>query len=225
MGKLARLASVKSANKESFVYLPPDNGYKATRIMLLCNVKKIDHNVLDKVLRGLRRASPVARILLVDRICPNENVEVHFAENGVNDLLDDNMRVASVNDLIMVEYENQLAKPVAHSKIEAPGYITDYDCVISLGIFSVEFDMVFASLVHIEDILPCESKERYSPADFYFTIAHHFDGAIVELPDKVMWGDDILAVDEAGAHALGLEPGQPTYIKFIRQHIKKLSAE
>lgn len=225
MGKLARLASVKSANKESFAYLPPDNGYKATRILLLCNVKQVDILVLEKVLRGLRRASPMARILLIDRICPNENVDAYFAENGVSDLLDDNMRAASVDDLIMTQYENQLPEPIAHGTLQAPEYIAEYDCVVSVGIFSAEFDRVNASLAHIEDILPCEFKEKLSPVDLYFTVGHHFDGAVIELPDKVMWGDDILAVDEAGAHALGLEPEQPTYLKFIRQHMKKLSSE
>lgn len=192
MGKLARLASVKSTSKASFAYLPPDTAYRAIRILLNCDVQQVGKLVLEKVLRGLRRASPMARILVVDRVCPAENIAAYFAEQGVTDLLDDNMRTAAVDELLLTTYPNQLENP-AVGALEAPGYIAEYDSVLSLA---VNDDSNPAAVNSLYGMLPC-AVEKPPIEDLYFTIGYRFHGAIVELEDKVLWGDDLLAVDEA----------------------------
>lgn len=261
MGKLADLASVSTADAESFVYMPPPQAFAATRILVKPNLgypvgppATVSIHVLDKVLRGLRRANPNARILVIEGTTSSATAEEVFEKHGIYDLLDDNMRAADAEDLLMTEYPNLLENPVKYAQMTAPGYIGEYDCVISLGAFKRTMlngqPLISASLKNLYGLFPREiyharsSKSRgqlHRPSvpeilkDVYFTVGHLFHGAVVDLtekyvspdwkPDrvrdvaepvgKIVWGDDLLAVDEVACRTAG-EP-IAEYIEPIRK--------
>lgn len=266
MGKLKDLASVKSTNSESFVYMPPDAAFSAARILVKPNLgypvgppATVSMPVLEAVLRGLRRASPVGRIVIMEGVTSNESAETIFEKLGVLDLLDNEMRITSAEDLIMHDYPNLSPEVVKFETMTAPEYIKDYDCVISVGAFKRTMlngqPLISASLKNLYGVFPREvyhsrsKKSRgqlHRPSvgevlrDVYFTVGHHFDGAVVDLtqkyvspdykPDrvrdvaqdvgKVVWGDDMLAVDEVACQLAG-EP-VPNYITEIRRLRKKI---
>jgi len=261
MGKLADLASVSTADAQSFVYMPPLQAFDATRILVKPNLgypvgppATVSTAVLDKVLRGLRRANPNARILVVEGVCSSATAAEIFEKHGVYDLLDDNMRATDAEDLLMEDYPNLLENPVKYTQMTAPGYIGQYDCVISLGAFKRTLlkgePLISASLKNLYGLFPREVYRARSPnsrgqlhrpsvpeilKDIYFTVGHLFHGAVVDLtekyvspdwkPDrvrgvaepvgKIVWGDDLLAVDEVACRIAG-EPAA-SYIEPIRK--------
>jgi len=266
MGKLKDLASVKTANSESFAYVPPDAAFGAARILVKPNLgypvaspATVSLPVLDAVLRGLRRASPLGRIVIMEGVTSNESAEAIFEKLGVTDLLDKEMRLTSAEDLIMHDFPNISPEIVKFETMTAPGYIKDYDCVISVGAFKRTMlndqPLISASLKNLYGVFPRElyharsKKSRgqlHRPSvgevlrDVYFTVGHHFHGAVVDLtqkyvspdwkPDrvqnvahdvgKVVWGDDLLAVDEVACQTAGEDV--PDYIAEIRRLRKQL---
>lgn len=260
MGKLKDLASVKSTNASSFAYLPPNAAFDAMRILVKPNLgylakppATVSLDVLGAVLRGLRRASPMGRIVVIEGVTSDKGVQAVFDELGVLSLLDREMRITDTDNLIMHEYPNVLTEPIHYTSMTASEYIKDYDCVISVGAFkrTVQDDTVqiSASIKNLMGIFPRQKyQQEFQHAnidelltDIYFTVGHHFDGAVVDLTQKyisddarsdreddvaypvgkVVWGDDLLAVDEVACQ-LADEP-IPAYIAEIRKHRKTLS--
>lgn len=264
MGKLKDLAMVKTANSDSFVYTPPDAAFGAGLILVKPNLaypKKhpatVSMPVLGAVLRGLRRASPSARIVVAEGVTSDRNALDIFEELGVGELLDAEMRVGDVDQLLMENYRNTSPEPVKYKTMRAPGYIRSYDCVITVGTFKrVLLDgkpHISASTKNLFGLFPREhyggadknSREQlHEPSvpevlkDVYFSIGHFFHGAVVDLtekyvsPDarterdnvsepvgKVVWGDDMLAVDETACKLVGEDV--PEYIHDIRR-LKKM---
>lgn len=253
-----RIITVSHAKTESFVYMPPPQAYGATRILVKPNLgypypppATVSMTVLGAVLRGLRRASPLARIVIIEGVADAQSAERIFKQLGVLDLLDDNMRLADAESLIMTEYANLSPKPVRFKTMTAPAYIGEYDCCISVGTFKrtilKEKPLISASLKNLYGVFPREVYRGRSPnyrgqlhrpsvpevlQDIYFSVGRYFHGAVVDLthklvsPDEspikgehipigqVVWGDDLLAVDEMACQLAG-EP-TPDYIHTIR---------
>jgi uncharacterized protein (DUF362 family) len=247
MGKLTDLAAVSTAKTKSFVYLPPPEAFEAVRILVKPNLGypvgppvTVSAYVLDKVLRGLRRANPHARIVVIEGVCSDVAVEDIFEQHGVYDLLDENMRAGDAEQLIMTEYPNLLDAPVKYAAMTAPGYIGEYDCVISVGAFKRTTlkgePLISASLKNLYGLFPREKYRGRSPKargqlhspsvpdvlkDIYFSVGYHFHGAVVDLTHKfvskdwrpdvgeavpvgqVVWGTDLLAVDEVACRLGG----------------------
>lgn len=260
MGKLRDLASVNTASSDSFAYMPPDAAYNAARILVKPNMgypvgppATVSLKVLGAVLRGLRRASPLGRILIMEGTTSTLTAEEIFAKNGLMNLLDEEMRVTDAENLIMKDYPNLLPEPVKYAEMTAPAYIEEFDCVISVGAFKRTTlngeHLISASLKNLYGVFPREVYSSRSPKsrgqlhrpsvpeilrDVYFTVGHHIDGAVVDLdqkyispdwkPDrvqnvahpvgKVVWGDDLLAVDETACRVAG--ESMPDYIGAIR---------
>lgn len=259
MGKLADLAAVSSSKTESFVYVPPAAAFGAVRILVKPNLGypegapvTVSIGVLDSVLRGLRRANPHARIVVIEGSCSSASMHEIYEQHGVYDLLDDDMRAGDAEDLIMAEYPNLLENPVRFGSMIAPAYIREYDCRISVAAFKRTIlndeSLISASLKNLYGLFPREHYRGRSPhkrgqlhhpavaevlKDVYFTIGHYFDGAVVDLTEKhtsddhqpdrgeavpvgqVVWGDDLLAVDEVACRLAG-EP-LASYIEPIRK--------
>jgi uncharacterized protein (DUF362 family) len=264
VGKLAHLAAVKHAKAESFVYAPPLAAFDATRILVKPGLghpaappETVSVPVLGAVLRGLRRANPGARIVIVTGASTGITVEQIFTQGGVLDLLDDNMRAADADAVGLREYPNLLQKPFKYTTMLAPAYIGDYDCRISVASFKRTMGdgqpIVAAALKNLFGLFPRAHyaqpgkhfrSELYRPdvadvlKDVYFTIGHLFDGAVMDLSatpgsderqpaqgesvpvGQVVWGDDLLAVDEA-AYRLAGEP-VAGYITEIRALCSKM---
>ncbi len=170
---------INSARRETFVYSPPDAVFGAVRILVNWTE---DRDLLAAVLRGVRRANPHARIVIV--------------AEGIDDLLDDNMRAAQLEDLMMAEYVSRLNSTVM---VIAPVYVGEYDCCINVG----SLDTLCNLLRDVPESL----------VDVYFAIGHLFHGAVMAgAGGRVVWGDDLLDVEES---ACG-EP-LPPYIRQIRE--------
>lgn len=266
MGKLKDLAMVKSANSDNFVYTPPDIAIAAARILVKLDMAydakapaTVSIPVLAAVLRGLRRASPVGRIVIVESATSDEGLAEIFKKLGVMDLLDKEMRFSSVNTMLMENYRNISPEIVNYKTLRAPGYIRAYDCVITVGTFkkTVHDDtaLISASIKNLYGLLPRdESQGRPKIAasliqetnipdllkDIYFSLGYFFHGAVIDLTEKyvsqderfdrvddvaetlgkVVWGDDMLAVDEAACKLAG--ETVPNYMKEIRKLRKVL---
>lgn len=264
MGKLADLAAVKTANSDSFVYTPPDAAFGAARILVKPNLgypvpppATVSMKVLGAVLRGLRRATPLGRILIMEGTTSKMSAEEIFQKNGLMELLDNEMRVTDAENLIMKDYPNLSPEPVKYETMTAPEYLEEFDCVISVGAFKRTTlngeHLISASLKNLYGVFPRDVYSARSPnarghlhrpgvteilRDVYFTVGQHIDGAVVDLdqkyispdwkPDrvrnvahhvgKVVWGDDMLAVDETACRLAG--EAAPTYIDEIR-HLRK----
>jgi len=222
MGKLAQLAAVKSSQMETFAYIPPDAAFKAGRILLRVNLglavgapPAASLGALAAVLRGLRRASPLGRILIIDRICPSSAAERVFEQLGLAERLDDEMRFAPSDGLITKDY----------GPLQAPAYLDEFDCVVSLTGWGLEAGQARGALDSLYGLARC--ADSYPPGEglalhqaVYQHLAPHVDGWIVELPRApkreglVVWGTDALAVDEAACR-LASAPVAP-YVTALR---------
>lgn len=252
------LSTVSNAKTDSFVYMPPPQAFGATRILVKPNLGypqpapvTVSMKVLGAVLRGLRRASPMARIVIIEGVADSQSAERIFKQLGVLDLLDDNMRVADAESLTMREYENISPTPVRFKTMTAPAHIGEYDCCISVSTFKrtilKDQPLISASLKNLYGVFPREQYhgrsanlrgQLHRPSvsevlqDVYFSVGRYFHGSVVDLthklvsPDErpdagehipigqVVWGDDLLAVDEMACKVAG-EP-VPDYINTIR---------
>ncbi len=257
--------TVSTAKAESFVYMPPSAAFGAQLILVKPNLgypkpapATVSISVLGAVLRGLRRASPHGRIVITEGVADEQSAERIFKQLGVMDLLDDNMRIADAESLLMAEYENISPSPVRFQTMTAPKYIKDYDCCISVGTFkqSIHKDKphISASLNNLIGVFPREKYHHdnmhlrgqlHRPSipevlqDVYFSVGRYFHGSVVDLtyksvtpPDgetevtpigQVVWGNDLLAVDEMACKIAG-EP-TPDYIHKIRAMREQLQEQ
>jgi hypothetical protein len=241
------LASISNTKTGSFVYVPPSAAYDAARTLVKPDLGDdpaagVSWPVLRAVLRGLRRANPHGRIVLLDGMTGPVSMLDRYRAYGLPDLLDPEMRAGDAESVLMQTYPNQQAEPAYFDGLTAPSYIAAYDCVISVAALKRDERTVSASLYNLIGLLP---RTEYSTADdptrrgqldkpdmpgvlrdLYFTIGHHMDGAVVELrPDgadaagQVVWGDDLLAVDEGACRLAGWPV--PDYLPLIRRMLQK----
>jgi hypothetical protein len=237
MGKLANLATVNSAPLHSFVYMPPDQAIAAARILVLANLgyaigapSALNWGTLAAVLRGLRRASPRARIMITDKICPASSADAIFERIGLRDTLDEEMRVVASDVLLRREYVNPLAKPLNQSLFIAPEAIADFDCVVSVGVFEGRQGTVKGAVNTLYGLLPCDfplqtpnSPQRHH--DIYFTFAPHIDAAILEVQVsrddmRVLTSSDMLLLDETACRLTNTPPAD--YVDAIRMTGKQM---
>jgi hypothetical protein len=140
--------------------------------------------------------------------------------------MDDEMRATTISNLVMQNYRNLSPQPQRYLTLTAPTYLGEYECVISVsGITGKGASLVNLSNVFTEGrIKEADESERIAVeqvdelADVYFTVGHFVHGAVVDLgatADKIIWGDDILTVDETAFRMTG-EP-VPNYLHMIRQ--------
>ncbi|MGJ3240706.1 MAG: DUF362 domain-containing protein [Anaerolineae bacterium] len=258
MGKLKNLAMVKSTSADSFAYLPPDSAFDAMRILVKPTLGEgytapaiVSMSVLGAVLRGLRRASPGGRIVIMDSVRTDGDPAQLFEEVGVTDLLDAEMRVTDTDNLIVKTYSNRLDPPCHFASLRASEYISDYDCVISLSAFKRTLvdsaPRIAGSVANLRGFFPRAILQQFESVpyedvltDVYFTIGQHVDGAVIDLSakyasddarldrgdvgvpvGKVVWGDDLLAVDEVACQ-LADEP-VPSYLTQLRDLRKQLA--
>jgi hypothetical protein len=263
MGKLKDLAAVKSTAAASFAYLPPDKAINADLILVVADIAyplphpvTVSQSVLGAVLRGLRRASPTGRIVLVGGIAVDTPVQAVFGELGIPEMLDREMRYADTEELLDDKFSNKLKQPFKFAELVAPGYLHSYDCVINLSTLKRTSQIAGASLLNLFSLMPRRIYSRQSeqvrgqlfepdPADslkdVYFTLGEHIDGVVIDLTEKylsadarfdhadkgqavgqVLWGEDMLALDEAAFRIAGEEV--PPYIEEIRALNKAYSA-
>lgn len=203
---------VSTAKVESFVYMPPPAAFGAQLILVKPNLGyplpapiTVSIPVLGAVLRGLRRASPHGRIVITEGVADEQSAERIFKQLGVLDLLDDNMRIADAESLLMTEYKNIAPNPVRFPTMTAPKYIGDYDCCISVGTFKrtilKDQPLISASLKNLYGVFPREKYhgrsqnlrgQLHRPSvgevlqDVYFTVGRYFHGAVVDLTHKLV---------------------------------------
>jgi hypothetical protein len=219
MGKLAQLASITSASLDYFVFVPPTAAMKAARILVLANLgyapaaaPALNWGTLAATLRGLRRASPLGRILIVDRICPASSAEAIFQRIGLTEALDPEMRVAPVDALLRREYPVPLKSPVSVSSFSLPEYLSEFDCVVLVGTAEATATMFKGSVSLLEHLLACDAAlpapddpQRYR--DLYHTVAPHIDAAVLEVrvsrdETRILTGPYLPALDEAACRLL-----------------------
>ncbi|MDX2078271.1 MAG: DUF362 domain-containing protein [bacterium] len=210
------LRAINNAKIESFVYMPPAQAFGATRILVKPNLGypnpppvTVSMPVLGAVLRGLRRASPMARIVIIEGVADSQSAERIFKQLGVMDLLDDNMRVADAESLLMHDYDNKSPAPIRFKTMTAPTYIGEYDCCISVGTFKrtllKDQPLISASLKNLYGVFPREKYHGRSPnlrgqlhrpsvpevlQDIYFSIGTYFHGSVVDLTHKLVSPDE-----------------------------------
>lgn len=215
LGRLKDLTTVKNADLDAFVYTPPVEAFGASRILVKPNLgyqakppAVVSLPVLSAVLRGLRRASPSARILIVEGVTGDINVHETFAYHGLTDIIDSEMRLAGIEELFMKAFPNLNPNPVKYNEMIAPAYIEEFDCVISVGAFKRthlhDKPLYSASLKNLYGFFPPEKYHGRNPnargqlhvpsvsevlTDIYFTIGHYIDGAVVDLTQKYISPD------------------------------------
>jgi hypothetical protein len=238
LGKLAHMAAVNSAPLDHFVYLPPDAALKAGRILVLANLgyaigaaPALNWGTLSAVLRGLRRASPRARILITDRICPASSADALFDRIGLRESLDDEMRAVPADALLRRDYPNPLPQPLRHPLLVGPEALADFDCVVLVGVLEQRADDLRALVSCLHHLLPCDfplempfTPQRYH--DVFFTFGQHVDGAVLEAPlgqaqYRIFSGSDALAVEQTACASLGLPV--PPYLAALRQTRQELA--
>lgn len=225
---MGKLTSVRSAKTESFVYVPPDAAFGATRIIIKPTIGYIkgppvtvSMTVLGAVLRGVRRANPGARILIIEGTNGKfEPLEI-LKSSGLLEIMDDNMRLANVEDLPMKPYINPLPEPYKFSEIIAPELFEEYDCRISVSAFKqatrdgnpyVEASMqnLYGLLPREHYALPDDPTERGQLTgddapdilrDLYFTLGHLFEGFVVDLNEMLV--SDTARVDRGESIKIG----------------------
>jgi hypothetical protein len=256
MGKLKDLAAVKSTAANTFAYLPPDKAIDAGLILVVADIAypkphpvTVSQSVLGAVLRGLRRASPTGRIVLVGGIAVDEPVQSIFGSLGIPEMLDREMRYADTEELLDDKFINRLEKPFKFAELVAPAYLHSYDCVVNLSTFKKTSQIAGASLLNLVGLLPRRIYSRQSEQvrgqvfepnladnlkDIYFTLGEHIDAVVIDLTEKyvsedarfddsdkgqaigqVLWGEDMLVVDEAAFRLAG--ETVPAYLNEIRQ--------
>jgi hypothetical protein len=219
MGKLAQLASVTSASLDHFVFVPPTAAMKAARILVLANLgyapmaaPALNWGTLAAVLRGLRRASPLGRILIVDRVCPASSAEAIFQRIGLSEALDPEMRVAPVDALLRRDYPVPLKSPVTASSFSLPEYLSEFDCVLLIGTAEAAGGAFKGSVSMLAHLLPCESAPLATDdprcyRDLYHTVAPHIDAAVLEVrlsrdETRILTGSHLPALDETACRLL-----------------------
>jgi hypothetical protein len=205
-----RFATVNSAAVESFAYTPPEQAYNAARILVKPNLAPrpeapgvVSAAVLGSVLRGLRRAAPVGRIVIVESGFQAQSAADLFEALKIQPLLDQEMRLADVAQMVMSEY------PASETPFTAPEAIADYDCLISVATLEMT-PFVSGSLHNWIGFLPSSSADHMSLATprglrrLSEAFGAHIDGGVIVVGKRVLWSDDITALDKEACRLAGV---------------------
>jgi hypothetical protein len=222
MGKFSNLASIKTANRESFAYTPPDAAFGALRTLIILDCAQVEVAVLASVLRGIRRVNPLGRIVMIDRVAS----ESAFEEAGIVALLDKEMRIAPVEALLMQHYRNHSPEPKHYITMTAPGYVGEYECVISLGnqngaLHNLVRVVTEARAITDEGstrVILTQINDSSVLCDVFFTLGQFVHGVVVDTGaagGKIIWGDNLLTVDETAFRLTG--QSKPDFLNEIRR--------
>lgn len=181
------LASVRSMSSRSFVYTPPDSIFKLARIVLVPGAS-IKPDVMLRVLRGLWRMTPTTRIVIID----NGSV--------TPEMLGSNMRIADLSELPLRPYGN--AK--GGKAVVATSLLHDVDGCITLASFDDVEDPAkeIPSLAVLSTLTPGNPSHE----NVFNTLGQFLNGTIVDIGDKVIWGDDFFVVEGEAYQQLGTQP-------------------
>jgi hypothetical protein len=209
-----RYSIVNNAAIDSFAYTPPDQAHAAARILVKPNLFSrpeipgiVSTTVLGAVLRGLRRAAPMARIVIVEQGYGAMNAIQLFQQYEIDEILDQEMRLGDIPQMLMSDY------PTSTKLVIAPEAIKDYDCVISVAALHTT-PFVSASVHNLVGLL---SQSLYPDREALVTseglqmveeaFGLHIDGAVVVVNERVLWGDDVAAVDAEAQRLAGVNAG------------------
>ena len=208
MSRWSQASTVRIAGSSSFVYTPPEQAYGAARILVKPNLAyraphpaTVSIPVLATVLRGLRRASPLGRILIMEGITGKGDAVERMEAHGLADVIDNEMRLGDAEDVLMATYANTAASPVKYDQMTAPEAIGSFDCVISVAPWKrTRLDngqlLYSGSTKNLYGLLPRSEYHARSPysrgqlhrpsvdavlTDVYFSIGHLFHGAVVDM--------------------------------------------
>lgn len=185
----ARLSVVRTGNIDTFAYTPPSRIYRTVRV-LLALAADADAKTTAAALRGIWRFTPLTRALVTEHPALEEW------------MLGANMAVV---DLDTLPLEPFLARGETTSNpVMASHLFTDCDGAIALTTVTPEMLDVPPSL---------KTMTEYAQGNTDLTavfrgLGPYFAGAIVRLGDRVIWGDDILEVDET-VYRLAGKPVHP----------------
>lgn len=220
-------STVPIAATADFVYQPPAAATHAQRILVKPNLgypvgppATVSMAVLQKVLAGLRQASPNAEILIVEGVCSKVSFADIMGKLGIYLLLDEGMQLLDADQLDVVEYPNLSPSPVRFRSLWAPQLLQEVDCRISVGAFKRTTlkgrSLISASLKNLYGLFPRDKYKARSASsrgqlhrpsvpevlqDVYFTIGHLFDGAVVDCDQKFISRD--WRPDKGDAVAIG----------------------
>lgn len=243
---MSNLSSVTSASPPSFVYKPPVAAMGATRILVkldLASPHPARPEIVAAVLRGLRRASPMARLLLLEGTCDLERTVQLVQAQGLDAHFDDNVRVADTEQIPPRDYPNPAPEPFKYASLQAPNYLRDYDACINLAAFRLADDSLpqvyRGALMNLVNLTPCgpyalpdhpqaradlhHPDIRGTLRDLYFALGLHFQGTVLDVQtggvDRVLWGDDLLAVEASAYRCLG-QAAPPELVTMFQQRAR-----
>lgn len=174
----------------SFAYTPPARLYGGVRA-LFALAESVDGAVLAAALRGIWRFSPHTRAL----------VTRHPALEPW--MLGSNM--------VEVDLDSWPLRPfAAHGKVVkrpvvASHLLADSDGCIALISLSPE-QLASLDVPPSLSVMAAYCKVNTEPTMVYAALRPYFAGAIVQVGDKVVWGDDVLDVDATAYRLAGLTP-------------------
>jgi uncharacterized protein (DUF362 family) len=197
------------------VYQPPIAAQGAKRILVKPNLGypvgppvTVSMPTLAAVLRGLRRVSPAAEIMIVEGVCSPVSLSDIAAKNGLYSILDEGMTLIDADSLPLEEYPNRSPEIVRFKSMWAPSLLREVDCRISVGALKQthlkDEPLISASLKNLYGLFPRSNYKARSAnsrgqlhrpsvplvlQDVYFTIGHLFDGAVVD-GNQTYWSRD-----------------------------------
>lgn len=210
-----RSSAVQIIDTDSFCYVPPEFAIDAQRILVKPNLGypvaapvTVSMGVLQKVLQGLRKASPSAEILIVEGVCSPVSLATIAAKHGLYGLLDEGMQLLDADTLELLEYPNRSPNPIRFRSMWAPKLLQEVDCRITIGAFKrtilKDEPLISASLKNLYGLLPRAKYKARSPhsrgqlhrpsvsgvlQDVYGCIGYLFDGAIVDADQRFVSRD------------------------------------
>jgi len=219
--------AVEVVSTALFTYHPPAAAQGAERVLVKPNLgypvgppATVSMGVLQKVLQGLRDASPQAEILIVEGVCSPVSLAEIAQRNGLLNLLDEGMRWLDADQLPLKDYPNRSPNPVRFPSMMAPALLEEVDCRISVGALKRTQlkgqPLISASLKNLYGLFPRSHYKARSPnsrgqlhrpsvpqilQDVYFTIGYLFDGGVVDGNQKYHSAD--WKPDRGKAIALG----------------------
>lgn len=196
-----KLSSIRSATTGGFVYTPPASTYGVVRVLVIAGT--VSPDVLANVLRGFWRFTPLTRVLVVEN------------EALAPTMMNENMRSVDLSVLPMRPYDSRL--PEVKKKVFASSLLAEVDACITLNTLDTASD-TSPSL----DVLRSLTPNKADPRVAYACIGDLFAGALVVAGDKVVWGDDLLGVDETAYRAIQ-QPPSP-HLAEISARLRTLEA-
>lgn len=148
----------------------------------------IKPDVMLRVLRGLWRMTPTTRIVVVD----NGSV--------VPEMLGSNMRIAQLAELPLRPYGNSKGGKA----VVATSLLHDVDGCITLA--SVDDVSDPAKDSPSLSALATLSPGNPSHENVFNTLGQFLNGTIVDVGDKVIWGDDFFVVEHEAYQHLNIKP-------------------